>query len=32
LRAAWTGLLAAGVPPGNLHREVFGPELLDHLL
>lgn len=32
LRAGWTALQAAGVPTAKLHREVFGPELLDHLL
>jgi nitric oxide dioxygenase len=28
----WQGLMSAGVPPARLHREVFGPEMLDHLL
>lgn len=32
MRAQWAALLAQGVPPAQLHREVFGPELLDHLL
>lgn len=32
MRAQWQDLLAAGVPAARLHREVFGPELLDHLL
>jgi nitric oxide dioxygenase len=32
MQAQWLGLLDAGVPAGRLHREVFGPELLDHLL
>jgi nitric oxide dioxygenase len=32
MQAQWLGLLNAGVPAGRLHREVFGPELLDHLL
>jgi nitric oxide dioxygenase len=32
MQAQWLGLLNAGVPAARLHREVFGPELLDHLL
>jgi nitric oxide dioxygenase len=32
MQAQWLALLEAGVPAGRLHREVFGPELLDHLL
>ncbi len=32
MQAQWLALLNAGVPAGRLHREVFGPELLDHLL
>jgi nitric oxide dioxygenase len=32
MQAQWLALLNAGVPAGKLHREVFGPELLDHLL
>jgi nitric oxide dioxygenase len=32
MQAQWLGLLHLGVPAGRLHREVFGPELLDHLL
>jgi len=32
MRAQWLALLDAGVPAARLHREVFGPELLDHLL
>jgi nitric oxide dioxygenase len=32
MQAQWLALLHAGVPPAKLHREVFGPELLDHLL
>lgn len=32
MQAQWLALLNAGVPPAHLHREVFGPELLDHLL
>jgi nitric oxide dioxygenase len=30
--AQWLALLDLGVPAARLHREVFGPELLDHLL
>jgi nitric oxide dioxygenase len=32
MQAQWLSLLHTGVPAGRLHREVFGPELLDHLL
>jgi nitric oxide dioxygenase len=32
MQAQWLALLHAGVPAARLHREVFGPELLDHLL
>jgi nitric oxide dioxygenase len=32
MRQQWTGLVQAGVPVQRLHREMFGPELLDHLL
>ena len=32
MQAQWHDLVAAGVPPARLHREVFGPEALDHLL
>lgn len=32
MQAQWKALLAAGVPADRLHREVFGPDLLDHLL
>jgi nitric oxide dioxygenase len=32
MQAQWLSLLNHGVPAGRLHREVFGPELLDHLL
>lgn len=32
MQAQWQGLVAAGVPAARLHREVFGPEALDHLL
>lgn len=32
MREQWAALLAAGVPASRITREVFGPELLDHLL
>jgi nitric oxide dioxygenase len=32
MQAQWLSLLNHGVPASRLHREVFGPELLDHLL
>ena len=32
MRAQWRSLVACGVSPERLHREVFGPESLDHLL
>jgi len=32
MQAQWLGLVAAGVPVTRLHREVFGPEALDHLM
>lgn len=32
MQEQWKALLAAGVPLERLHREVFGPEALDHLL
>ncbi|SFD51320.1 globin domain-containing protein [Massilia yuzhufengensis] len=32
MQAQWSALLAAGAPAGRLHREVFGPDLLDNLL
>jgi nitric oxide dioxygenase len=32
MQAQWHALLAAGVPAERLHREVFGPDLLDNLL
>jgi nitric oxide dioxygenase len=32
MQAQWLGLINAGVPVARLHREVFGPDLLDHLL
>ncbi|QAU35656.1 globin domain-containing protein [Janthinobacterium sp. 17J80-10] len=31
MREQWRALITAGVPAARLHREVFGPELLDHL-
>ena len=32
MQAQWRQLVESGVPASRLHREVFGPELLDHLL
>ncbi|MCC2974852.1 NO-inducible flavohemoprotein [Massilia sp. IC2-476] len=32
MQAQWNALLAAGAPAARLHREVFGPDLLDNLL
>jgi nitric oxide dioxygenase len=32
MQAQWADLLAHGVPQQRLHREVFGPDLLDHLI
>jgi nitric oxide dioxygenase len=32
MKAQWLALVEAGVPVSRLHREVFGPDLLDHLL
>lgn len=32
MQAQWLDLVGRGVPPSHLHREVFGPDLLDHLL
>lgn len=32
MQEQWQGLMAAGVPGSRLHREVFGPDMLDHLL
>jgi nitric oxide dioxygenase len=32
MQAQWLSLLNHGVPAARLHREVFGPEMLDHLL
>ena len=32
MQAQWADLVASGVPVKNLHREVFGPDMLDHLI
>ena len=32
MQIQWQHLIEAGVPVSNLHREIFGPEMLDHLL
>jgi nitric oxide dioxygenase len=32
MQAQWLDLVGAGVPVTLLHREVFGPDMLDHLL
>jgi nitric oxide dioxygenase len=32
MQAQWNALLVAGAPAARLHREVFGPDLLDNLL
>ena len=32
MQAQWLALLNAGVPAARLHREVFGPDMLDNLL
>ena len=32
MQAQWSNLVSAGVPLTRLHREVFGPDMLDHLL
>jgi len=32
MRAQWRALVAAGITPARLHREVFGPDLLDSLV
>ncbi len=32
MQAQWNALRAAGTPDARLHREVFGPDLLDNLL
>ena len=31
MQQQWKALLAAGVPAANIHREVFGPDLLNDL-
>jgi len=31
MQEQWLGLVKAGVPAVRLHREVFGPEMLDYL-
>jgi nitric oxide dioxygenase len=31
MQTQWSALLAAGVPQASMHREVFGPELLNYL-
>jgi nitric oxide dioxygenase len=31
MKGQWLSLVEAGVPAANLHREVFGPEMLDYL-
>ncbi len=32
MKAQWISLIEAGAPAANLHREVFGPEMLDYLM
>ncbi|GGC62321.1 NO-inducible flavohemoprotein [Undibacterium terreum] len=32
MQSQWLSLIKRGVPPTRLHREVFGPDMLDHLL
>jgi nitric oxide dioxygenase len=32
MKTQWLSLIEGGVPAANLHREVFGPELLDYLM
>ncbi|HEY6772435.1 MAG TPA: flavohemoprotein, partial [Oxalicibacterium sp.] len=32
MQQQWADLLAHGVPQDRLHREVFGPDMLDHLI
>jgi nitric oxide dioxygenase len=32
MQEQWKALVSAGVAPSRIHREVFGPDLLDHLL
>lgn len=32
MQQQWKSLVGAGVAPSRIHREVFGPDLLDHIL
>jgi nitric oxide dioxygenase len=32
MREQWMALINAGVPASRIHREVFGPDLLEHIL
>ena len=32
MQEQWKSLVAKGVPPSRIHREVFGPDLLEHIL
>jgi nitric oxide dioxygenase len=32
MQQQWKDLIAAGVAPSRIHREVFGPDLLEHLI
>lgn len=32
MQQQWKSLIAAGVAPSRIHREVFGPDLLEHIL
>ena len=32
MRAQWSTLVEHGVSASRIHREVFGPDLLEHLL
>ena len=32
MQIQWQHLIEAGVPASHLHREIFGPEMLDYLL
>jgi nitric oxide dioxygenase len=32
MQEQWQALVGAGVPAARLHREVFGPEALDHIV
>ena len=31
MQLQWQNLIAAGAPNSHLHREIFGPEMLDYL-